>query len=155
MNTPTESLSVKVLIVDDHPDHSRALGLLLRALGHEIATATDGPGGLRVAATFEPEIVFLDLQMPLMSGYQTARALRRAPRGAAARLILLTGADGATLEEARLAGCDALLRKPASLSAILAALHAAGTCAMDELLALAAHRVEAHPRACRDTRNPK
>ena len=145
---------MNVLIVDDNADHRHALQLLLRALGHQVMTAPDGPRGLLIAATFAPQVVFLDLQMPLMSGYEVARELRRHPATAASRLILMSGSDSVTLGEARGAGCTAVLRKPASLSAILAALHAGDSSEVVELAGALAQGLQVNSGAGSDTVKP-
>lgn len=113
---------MRVLIIDDDADQRSTLCLLLRALGHDVQAAADGPSGLALAAAFRPEVVLLDFQMPVMSGYETAAALRLAPASQGTRLVLLTGSATATSDEARGAGFDAFLRKPASAAAILCAM---------------------------------
>lgn len=113
---------MRVLIIDDDADQRRTLSLLLRALGHDVRAAADGPSGLALAATFQPQVVLLDFQMPIMSGYETAAALRLTPASKQARLVLLTGSATATSDEAKVVGFDALLRKPASAAAILCAM---------------------------------
>jgi len=113
---------MRVLIIDDDADQRGTLGMLLGALGHEVQAAVDGPSGLVLAAAFQPDVVLLDLQMPVMSGYETAAALRLAPASRESRLVLLTGSATATSEEATGAGFDAFLRKPASAAALLGAM---------------------------------
>lgn len=113
---------MRVLIVDDDADQRTALGTLLRALGHEVRAAADGPAGLALAESFRPDVVLLDFQMPAMSGYETAAALRMAPASRDTRLVLVTGSATATSDEARQVGFDALVRKPATAAAILNAM---------------------------------
>lgn len=145
---------MNVLIVDDSADHRHALEMLLRALGHDVMTAPDGPRGLLVAAAFSPQAVFLDLQMPLMSGFDVARELRRQPGTAAARLVLMTGSECVTPDDARGAGCSALLRKPASLSGILAALHAGDSSEVVELAAPLPQGVQVNSGSGSDATSP-
>lgn len=113
---------MRVLIIDDDADQRLALGLLLQALGHEVQAAGDGPSGLAIAAAFKPEVVLVDFHMPVMSGYETAAALRLAPASESVRLVLMTGSAKATSDEARVAGFNAFVRKPASAAAILCAM---------------------------------
>lgn len=116
---------MRVLIIDDEADQRATLGLLLRTLGHEVAAAADGPSGLALASAFQPEVVLLDFQMPVMSGFETAAALRLAPASRPMRLVLMTGSARATSDDAMGAGFDAFLRKPASAAAILRAMEPA------------------------------
>jgi two-component system CheB/CheR fusion protein len=80
-----------VLVVDDNIDAAESLGRLLRLLGHQVALAHDGPAALGAFATDPPQIVFLDIGLPGMDGYEVARQLRRCPTGANALLVALTG----------------------------------------------------------------
>ena len=116
---------MRVLIIDDDADQRATLSLLLRTLGHEVAAAADGPSGLLLAGAFQPEVVLLDFQMPVMSGFETAAALRLAPASHPMRLVLMTGSARATRDEAMGAGFDAFVRKPASAAAILRAMEPA------------------------------
>lgn len=118
----TRTNPMRVLIVDDEADQRTALGMLLRALGHEVQAAADGPSGLALAESFHPDVVLLDFQMPVMSGYETAAALRLAPASRNVRLVLVTGSATATSDEAKQVGFDALVRKPATAAAILGAM---------------------------------
>jgi CheY-like chemotaxis protein len=113
---------MRVLIIDDDADQRFALALLLRALGHDVQAAADGPSGLATAVAFQPDVVLLDFHMPIMSGYETAAALRLAPTSRSVRLVLMTGSARATSDHAKGAGFDALVRKPASAAAILRAM---------------------------------
>src|SRR5690349_15133824 len=71
----------RVLLIDDNLDAAESLAQLLALSGHDARTAVDGVTGLRVAAEFEPEVVFCDLGLPGMSGYEVAKALRELPHG--------------------------------------------------------------------------
>lgn len=66
----------RVMIVDESEDSREVLARFLESLGHEVCTAMDGPQALQAAARFHPEIVFLDLHMPHMSGVETCERLR-------------------------------------------------------------------------------
>lgn len=67
----------RLLVVDDNVDAAISLAVLLRLQGHEVQVANDGPSGLKLAATFRPHLVFLDLGMPGMNGYEVARKMRQ------------------------------------------------------------------------------
>jgi signal transduction histidine kinase/CheY-like chemotaxis protein len=103
----------RILVVDDNRDSAESLALLLRVSGHEVLTAYDGEEALEAAATFRPEVVLLDIDLPKLDGYEVARRLRQRPGLEGARLIALTGYG---LEEdrrrSRAAGFDLHLVKP-------------------------------------------
>ncbi|HEX4508539.1 MAG TPA: response regulator, partial [Burkholderiaceae bacterium] len=62
----------RLLVIDDDPDQADVLVTLFETLGHEARGAYDGPSGLAEAASFAPSIVFLDLNMPGMDGFELA-----------------------------------------------------------------------------------
>lgn len=103
----------RVLVVDDVRDSAELLADVLRSWGHTARTAFDGPSALAEAAAFQPELVFLDLGMPGMDGYEVARRMRQDPTLAGCRLIALTG-YGHELDRRRTEeiGFDQHLTKP-------------------------------------------
>ena len=75
--------SRRILVVDDNVDAAEALAMMLRLSGHEVADRVRRRGGAaRRAAAFPPDVVLLDLGMPRLNGYDTARPHARADRGA-------------------------------------------------------------------------
>ena len=86
---------------------------MLQMDGNDVRTAPDGAAALEVAASFEPEIILLDLRMPVMDGYEAARRLRAEPHGKDAILIAVTGwGQQEHRDLTRIAGFDAHLTKP-------------------------------------------
>ena len=81
----------RILVVDDSADCRESLAAMLQLDGNEVRTAPDGAAALEVAAAFEPEIVLLDIRMPVMDGYEAARRMRAEPYGKQAMLVALTG----------------------------------------------------------------
>lgn len=81
----------RVLVVDDNRDAATSLAMLLRMHGHEVEIAHDGVSALALASTFLPHLVFLDIGMPAMDGYEVARRLRRQPGMETVVLAALTG----------------------------------------------------------------
>jgi CheY-like chemotaxis protein len=79
---------LRVLVVDDNVDAARSLSLFLKRAGHETAFAHDGIKALESVASFQPDVVFLDIGLPGMNGYDVARALREKT---AAKLIAMSG----------------------------------------------------------------
>jgi PAS domain S-box-containing protein len=103
----------RALVIDDDHDVANSLTMLLRVLGCEVRTAYDGFGGVAALAEFEAEIVFLDLGMPKIDGYETARRIRGLPKGAQLMLVALTGwGQNGDRERTREAGFDRHLTKP-------------------------------------------
>jgi CheY-like chemotaxis protein len=105
----------RILVADDNHDAAGSLALRLELAGHDVRTAQDGLEALAIARTFKPEVVLLDLGMPAMDGYETARHLRRLAWAKATRLIALTG-WGQQQDRLRTAeaGFDVHLVKPVS-----------------------------------------
>src|SRR5262249_7348057 len=68
---------LRLLVVDDNHDAAISLSMLLRLQGHEVHVAHDGPTALEMATTLRPDVIFLDLGMPGMDGYEVARRLRQ------------------------------------------------------------------------------
>ena len=85
------SAHTKILVVDDNVDAAESVAMLLRLNGHEVEVAYDGESALSIAATFAPDIAFLDIGLPGMDGYEVARRLRTLPGLEALRLIAVTG----------------------------------------------------------------
>ena len=108
-----------VLVVDDNRDAAETLAALLNMMGHRAPVANDGRQALRMLPSLMPDVVFLDLGMPGMSGYDVAAAIRQDARLAGIRLVALTGWGGeADRAKTRAAGFDEHLTKPATVEAI-------------------------------------
>jgi PAS domain S-box-containing protein len=120
------SISRRILVVDDNVDAAESLCVLLKLQGHDAMAVHDGFAALKAAESFKPRIVFLDIAMPVLSGYDVARVIRREPWGRGMTLIALTGWGQASDRElTRQAGFDDHLTKPVapeSLAGLLARL---------------------------------
>ena len=111
----------RILVVDDLKDITETMGLLFETLGHDTKVAGDGRQAVDEAKAFEPEIVFMDLDMPVLNGYEAARAIRAAALARQPFLVALTSSHGVAVEVAtRAVGFDFYLRKPADTNALLA-----------------------------------
>jgi CheY-like chemotaxis protein/two-component sensor histidine kinase len=120
MGTPLPANSAKVLVVDDNKDAADMLSLYLEALGHEVSVAYDSGDALAVAEQTSPTVVFLDIGLPGMNGYQLARRLRAAPGTAGSLLVAVTGyGQPGDKERAMHAGFDHHLVKPVNVSQIV------------------------------------
>jgi signal transduction histidine kinase len=105
----------RILVVDDHLDAVEALSMQLQVAGHDVRTANDGVEAMTIGETFQPQVVLLDLGMPRMDGYETARSMRRRPWGTRALIIAVTGwAQPYDRQKTSEAGFDAHLVKPVS-----------------------------------------
>ena len=108
----------KILFVDDSRDNADSLATFFKLLGLETEVAYDGDTAVELGAQFKPDIAFIDLQMPMLDGFDTAKEFR-ARLGDKPVLIALTGQEWAkTGDEAGRAGFDGFLQKPAQASAL-------------------------------------
>jgi PAS domain S-box-containing protein len=113
----------RVLVIDDDHDVADSLVMFLETFGVTVDVAYGGAPGIEALQSFRPELVFLDLGMPGMDGYETARRIRALPEGRDVRLVALTGWGQEQIHDrARAAGFDAELTKPAGLEALQDAL---------------------------------
>ena len=116
--------SRRVLIVDDNTEAADLVAALLEAHGHFTATAYGGQAGLDVAELFAPDVVFLDINMPGMDGYEACALFRKRAVDACAKLVALTALSDATSKARILSvGFDAHVIKPASLESLLGVLN--------------------------------
>jgi CheY-like chemotaxis protein len=105
---------LRVLVVDDHPDSAESLSRLLATMGHEAVFVTQASKALDAARALRPHLVFLDLGMPEIDGYQLARLFRAEFGFEALRLVALTGwGRNEDRAASRQAGFDAHVQKPA------------------------------------------
>jgi CheY-like chemotaxis protein len=81
----------RLLVVDDNQDAADSLAMLLRLQGHEVRVAYSGMAALEMTKTYSPDVVFLDIGMPGMDGYEVARRLRQTPGLGNVMLAALTG----------------------------------------------------------------
>jgi PAS domain S-box-containing protein len=104
----------RVLVVEDNEDAGESLVRLACAMGHDVVLARDGEHALDLAARHRPQVVLLDIALPKLDGYETARLLRAQPGGAERTLVALTGFGlPADKERAAAAGFDHHVTKPA------------------------------------------
>ncbi len=113
------SLRARILVADDNYDAAQSLALMLGMEGHDVRTASDGLEALRVAEEFRPQLALLDIGMPRLDGYETARRLRERPWAGSLLLFALTGwGQEEDRERARRAGFDRHLVKPVDPEAL-------------------------------------
>jgi CheY-like chemotaxis protein len=109
----------RLLVVDDNQDAANSLAMLLRLQGHEVRVAYSGMAAVEMTKTYTPDAVFLDIGMPGMDGYETARRIREQPGMGGVILAALTG-WGQKEDRRRTAeaGFDHHLVKPPELKAV-------------------------------------
>jgi PAS domain S-box-containing protein len=104
----------RVLVVDDDLAVAEGFSMLLDSMGQDVHVVHDGLAAIDATLRFDPAIVFIDLGMPGIDGYETARRIRALPGSETRRLVALTGFGRATVESRmRDAGFDQYLAKPA------------------------------------------
>lgn len=111
--SPNQSSRRKILVVDDNRDSATTLAMLLKITGNDLQTAHDGQEAVTKAEQFRPEVILLDLGMPIMDGYEACRAIRLQPWGQRMKIVALTGwGQESDRRQSREAGFDAHLVKP-------------------------------------------
>ena len=100
-------------MIDDIPDIREFHELVLVRNGFRVLTAHDGPAGLALAREVHPDIILLDMGLPVMDGWEVARQLRADPATRDVRIVAVTAyATEVARQEALAAGADAYLAKP-------------------------------------------
>lgn len=103
----------RVLVAEDTEDLRNLLSLYLKRLGVEVLLAINGEEAVNMALTETPELIFMDMQMPVLDGLGATRALRE--KGYAGKILALTAqSDQKRIEETLHAGCDGFIEKPIS-----------------------------------------
>jgi CheY-like chemotaxis protein len=107
------SNGLRILVVDDNTEAAELPGEWLRATGHTTRVAFDGPQAIEAAQQFQPEVALIDLGLPVMDGFEVARALSSSPQTSNVALVAVTG-YGQAMDRARTrdAGFEEHLVKP-------------------------------------------
>jgi Response regulators consisting of a CheY-like receiver domain and a winged-helix DNA-binding domain len=108
-----------ILIVEDHPTMRDAMRLVLEEDGYEVEEATDGEAGIAAVRTRPPDIVLLDLNIPVASGAQVLETLKADPSTAAVLVVIVTAAGEEGRQRALALGADGYITKPFSPIALL------------------------------------
>jgi CheY-like chemotaxis protein len=120
----------KIVFCEDDPMIQKLVRAALRDSGHELHLASDGEEGLTLIKTVRPDLVFSDVSMPTMDGFQLGDALKASPDTSSIPLVFVTASvQRSQIEEATKHGGDSVLPKPftmAELRAKVAELTAAG-----------------------------
>ena len=105
--------NLRVLIVEDNLDAAKMLELAVSHLGHVTRLAHDGAAAITAATQFRPDVIFLDIGLPIMNGYAVTRTLRGLPEFNHVHIAAVTGwGQEEDRQKAREAGCDSHFTKP-------------------------------------------
>ncbi len=114
-------MSKRILVVEDHEDNRQILRDLLASAGYEMIEAENGEAGVAAAAAHHPDLILMDIQLPILDGYEATRRIKSDPALKAIPIIVVTSyALSGDEDKARLAGCDAYVAKPYSPRLLLA-----------------------------------
>jgi len=115
----------RVLVVDDSNTIRRSAEIFLRQGGHQVVLAEDGFDALSKINDHEPELIFCDILMPRLDGYQTCAIIKRNPRFARVPVIMLSSKDGLfDKARGRMVGSEDYLTKPFTKEQLLKAVEA-------------------------------
>ncbi|MBP7119676.1 MAG: response regulator [Methanolinea sp.] len=104
---------MKILYIEDNDQNFYLVNYILKAQGYDVVRARDGREGVDLATELEPGLILLDIQLPIMDGYATARTLRTIPGLAGTPVVALTSyAMAGDREKAISAGCTGYIEKP-------------------------------------------
>jgi len=116
---------MKILYVEDNDDNIYMLENRLKRFGYEVIIARDGAQGVTMATTEQPDLVLMDLSLPVMDGWEATRMIKAAPNTRGIPVIALSAnAMAGDREKALEAGCDDFDTKPVDLSRLLGKMHA-------------------------------
>lgn len=114
-------MGARILIAEDEPNIVTLLQFLLQGDDHEVRVARDGAEALRLAESFMPNVLLLDVMMPLRNGYEVCRTIRENPALQSVKILMLTARGRDEEREKGLAlGADAYVTKPFSNKELLA-----------------------------------
>jgi two-component system cell cycle response regulator DivK len=114
-------MSKRILVVEDQEDNRQILRDLLANAGYDMIEAEDGEQAITAAAEHRPDLILMDIQLPMVDGYEATRRIKADPALSAIPIIVVTSyALSGDEEKARAAGCDAYVAKPYSPRALLA-----------------------------------
>src|SRR6266498_4555889 len=114
-------MNKRILMVEDTEDNRQILRDLFAGTDYVLIEATDGAAGLSMAQRHKPDLILMDIQLPVLDGYEATRRIKADPALRAIPIIVITSyALSGDDEKARAAGCDAYFSKPFSPRQLLA-----------------------------------
>ena len=125
MSNPTDPPGIKVLVIDDSNTIRRSAEIFLKQGGYHVLLAEDGFDALSKVNDHDPELIFCDILMPRLDGYQTCAIIKRNPRFAKVPVIMLSSKDGLfDRARGRIVGSEHYLTKPFTKDELLGAIEA-------------------------------
>ena len=123
----TSGSTFKVLVIDDSNTIRRSAEIFLKQGGHEVLLAEDGFDALAKVNDFDPHLIFCDILMPRLDGYQTSAIIKRNARFSSTPSIMLSSKDGVfDKARGRMVGCEEYLTKPFTKDQLLQAVKTFG-----------------------------
>jgi len=114
-------MSKRILVVEDQDDNRRIIRDLLASVGYQMIEALDGEAGVRLAASEHPDLILMDIQLPVLDGYEATRRIKADPELRAIPIVVVTSyALSGDDQKAVAAGCDGYVAKPFSPRQLLA-----------------------------------
>mgnify|MGYP003572489040 FL=1 len=122
-NDAEESASLRILVVDDSSTIRRSAESMLKTEGYDVVTAENGFEALSMVARHNPDLIFVDIMMPRLDGYQTCAIIKNNAQYRSTPVVMLTSKDG-LFDQARgrVVGSDLYLTKPFTKEELLAAV---------------------------------
>ena len=116
-------MTARILVVEDQPDNRQIIRDLLTSAGYALIEAEDGEAGVRLAGVHRPDLILMDIQLPLLDGYEATRRIKADPELRAIPIIVVTSyALSGDEAKATAAGCNAYVAKPFSPRQLLATI---------------------------------
>ena len=126
----TTGSTIKVLVIDDSNTIRRSAEIFLKQGGHEVLLAEDGFDALAKVNDYQPDLIFCDILMPRLDGYQTCAIIKRNPKFANVPIVMLSSKDGVfDKARGRMVGAQDYLTKPFTKDQLLQAVGQIGAAA--------------------------
>lgn len=128
------SSGLKVLVIDDSNTIRRSAEIFLKQGGHEVLLSEDGFDALSKVNDFQPDLIFCDILMPRLDGYQTCAIIKRNAKFSNVPIVMLSSKDGVfDKARGRMAGSQEYLTKPFTKDQLLQTVQALGTAKQREI----------------------
>jgi twitching motility two-component system response regulator PilG len=119
-----DASGTKVMVIDDSNTIRRSAEIFLAQAGYQVLLAEDGFDALSKIADHHPDLIFVDIMMPRLDGYQTCALIKKNPKFAGTPVIMLSSKDGLfDRARGRMVGSDEYLTKPFTKDSLLKAVH--------------------------------